>query len=247
MLYVIAGMALLFLVIGLILSENNARYLLSGYNTLSAAEQKKVDIKSYVASFRKFHIVFAISFLVIGSALSFFVSELAGGFFLGIYPIMAYIYFIATSRKYFRDTTAGKWQSVCIVILIVTLIFVLALFIPGARESRLLITNHNITLTGIYGEEMTSSDLEQIELVDHLPVIVTRSNGFALGDIRKGYFRTADGGTVKLILNGSQSSYLLLTKSDQSKIYYSSGTESNEHLYNGLRSQLSKAVFKNPN
>jgi hypothetical protein len=65
MLYVIVGMAFTFLLIGMMLTDQNARYLLSGYNTLNAEEQKKVDIKSYVASFRKFHIGLAASFLII--------------------------------------------------------------------------------------------------------------------------------------------------------------------------------------
>src|SRR4051812_18849725 len=101
MLYVIVGMALTFFAIGMMLTEQNARYLLSGYNMLGKEEQNQVDIRSYIAAFRKFHIVLATSFLIINLLLIYLNSEIAGGVFLVGYPIVAYLCFIIASRKYF--------------------------------------------------------------------------------------------------------------------------------------------------
>jgi hypothetical protein len=243
MLYVIIGMAFMFLFIGMILTEHNAQYLLSGYNTLSAQEQKKVDIKSYVAAFRRFHILLAGSFLIIELVLIYFISDVAAGIFMGAYPIIAYLYFIISSRKYF-SAISGKWHIVCVVILVAILVFVSGLLYEGLRESKLIISNGTITLTGSYGEQLSASDIESVELVNQLPVIAAKSNGFGLGSIRKGYFRTSEGATVKLILNGNQSAYVLLTKSDHSKIYYSAKTVSNQHVFNDLKSRLPDIAYK---
>lgn len=48
MIYVIIGMGLLFIAIGNILTLGNAKYLLSGYNTMSDEERMKVDIEPVV-------------------------------------------------------------------------------------------------------------------------------------------------------------------------------------------------------
>jgi hypothetical protein len=45
MLYLLVGLSVLFIALSLILNEQNARYLLSGYNTLSREQQDKVDIR----------------------------------------------------------------------------------------------------------------------------------------------------------------------------------------------------------
>src|SRR5690606_31976420 len=83
-------------------TENNAKYLLSGYNMMSEEDRKDVDIKAYIPYFRNFHIILGISLTVLGTFLVYFVSESAGGIFLTVYPIVAYIYFISTSSKYSR-------------------------------------------------------------------------------------------------------------------------------------------------
>src|SRR5690606_31704301 len=117
------GMSLLFVAIGLALTENNTKYLLSGYNTMREEDRKKVDIKAYVPFFRKFHIFLGTTLLLLGSALTYLIGEGAGGVFLSIYPILGYIYFIIAGRKYWKgfSTKANSWF---IVILGGTLLFV---------------------------------------------------------------------------------------------------------------------------
>ena len=55
----------IFIAIAFIVNENNAKYLLSGYNTMSEEERMKFDIKSYIPFFRNFHIFLGISLLII--------------------------------------------------------------------------------------------------------------------------------------------------------------------------------------
>jgi hypothetical protein len=44
MIYAILGTSLLFVAIGFIVDEKNAKYLLSGYNTMNEEDRQKVDI-----------------------------------------------------------------------------------------------------------------------------------------------------------------------------------------------------------
>jgi hypothetical protein len=49
-----------FIVVAYITNEDNARYLLAGYNTMSKKEQESFDIKNYLIFFKKFFINLAI-------------------------------------------------------------------------------------------------------------------------------------------------------------------------------------------
>jgi hypothetical protein len=55
----------IFIVIAYTINENNAKYLLSGYNTMSKEEQEKFDLKNYLIFFKNFFLNLGIySFLI---------------------------------------------------------------------------------------------------------------------------------------------------------------------------------------
>lgn len=51
-------LAFIFIGIGFLISEKNAKYLLSGYNTMSEEDKKNFNLTEYLKFFRKFHICF---------------------------------------------------------------------------------------------------------------------------------------------------------------------------------------------
>lgn len=101
-------MSLLFVAIGFIVTENNAKYLLSGYNMMSEEDRKKVDIQAYIPYFRRFHVFLGLSFLVFGVALNYLVHENAAGIFSVVYPILAYLYFITSSSKFSKGLSTKR-------------------------------------------------------------------------------------------------------------------------------------------
>lgn len=231
MLYTLIGLSLLFITIGFIVTQNNAKYLLSGYNTLSKEEQNKVDIKTYIAYFRKFHIFLGISFFLIGVLLTYFANENAAGIFIGVYPIFAYIYFIATSSKYFST----KKNKIGVYILIAILIVTIGFLGRDLKENKLIINPDSIEFEGSYGEIVPKTEIKSIVLINDMPTIMRRTNGFSLGTVKKGYFKTDEDEIVKLILNGDNKPYILLTKLDGKKIYYAAKEESNEKLLQQIK------------
>lgn len=243
MIYGIIGLSLLFFAIGFILTENNAKYLLSGYNTMSEEDRKNVDIKAYIPFVRNFHIFLGISFATIGAFLIYFVSENAGGIFLGVYPIAAYIYFISASSKYSKGLS-DKWNKAAVVTLIGTLLFVVALLGYGFKENKIIFDSENISFEGSYGETLPEAEIRSIELVSQLPKISIKTNGFALGTIKKGYFKTKHGEIVKLILNSGNKPAILFTKVDGKKIYYSAKEKPNEEVLKEIKKTLPNVVYK---
>lgn len=242
MIYVIIGTSLLFVAVGFILTENNAKYLLSGYNTMNEQDRKKVDIHAYIPYFRNFHIFLGISFAVLGSILVYFVDDNAGGIFLGIYPIVAYIYFISTSSKYSKGLSE-KWNKIGIVVLIFTLLIVVWLLGYAFKENKISIDSESISFRGSYGERLTEAEIQSVELIKQLPEITLKTNGFALGTINKGYFKTRNGEIVKLILNSDNKPIILFTKTDGKKIYYSAKDKSNEQILDEIRKILPNIVY----
>ncbi len=147
-----------------------------------------MDISSYIAYFRRFHIFLGVSFLVLETVLTYLINENAGGIFLAVYPILAYLYFISTSSKYFKGVSA-TWNKVGIYVLVGTLLFVVGLLGYGFRENKLTFDSDHIEIKGSYGETLTQAEIKSAELVDQLPEITLKTNGFALGTINKGYFQ----------------------------------------------------------
>ena len=236
MIYVLIGLSLLFVAIGYMVTEKNAKYVLSGYNTMSTEEREQVNLKAYMSYFKKFHIFLGLSLFSIGYALTF-VNENTAGIFLVIYPIIAYVYFAFTSSK-FSGGLKTKSNRLSLIILTGTLVFVIGLLFYGFKADPILIHSDQIEFKGTYGETLQANDIKSIQLIETLPKIVLKTNGFALGDIKKGYFKTDTGEQVKLILNSDQKPYILFTKQDGKQIYFTAKNESNTHILNELKKEV---------
>src|SRR5690606_35963887 len=232
-----------FVAIGFIVTEKNAKHLLSGYNTMNEEDRKKVDIKAYIPYFRNFHIFLGISFLVFGTALTYLVSENVGGIFIAVYPILAYIYFTVTSSKYSKGVSK-KRNKIGVIILAGTLLFAIGLFGHGFKENTITFDSESILFKGSYGETLIKSEIKTIELVTQLPEITFKTNGFALGTIKKGYFKTKNGEIMKLILNSDNKPIILLTKTNGKKIYYSAKDKLNTKIVDEIKENLPNLVYK---
>lgn len=237
MLYIIIGIGLLFLTMAFLVTENNSKYLLSGYNTMSEAERKKVDIKSYIPFFKKFHLFMGISFIAIGLLLHYAIGESASGIFIGVYPILAYIYFMKESNKYWKGSS-NKWNKIGLYVLGVSLILVIGLLAMGFKENRLIVTTDNMEFQGSYGEVLGWSEIKSIDIINELPKIDSKINGFALGPIKKGYFSTDTGEKIKLILNSEYHPYLQITKLNGEKIYFSTKEKPDPETYLDIKKRF---------
>ena len=234
MIWAYIGLSLSFIIVAFTLTENNAQYLLAGNNTLSEKERKKVDIKSYIQFVKGFHLILAFSFLVIGLLLLYFISESAAGIFLAVYPILAYVYFIWKSKDYFKGISS-KTYKIGAFFLAVVLITVFVLMYSGLKEDHLLVKESGIEIQGDYGEELNWEEIHKIEIVNEVPEITFKTNGFALANTYKGYFKAEKEGVVKLILNENEGPFILITKKSGDMIYYSSSETEEEELLKEVR------------
>lgn len=235
MLYLLIVMSLVFMLIGLIVTENNAKYLLSGYNTMTEIERKSFNISAYIQFFRKFHLFLGFTFLVFGLLLHFAFGSLSTTFFTVIYPILGYIFFLTKSHKYSKgkDAKKIKWG---IFILGFTLMFVVLMLLHEVQESKIIIHSNFIEISGSYGENIKFQDIKSIKIVDAIPELSMRVNGSSIGEIKKGYFETKAGNRIKLFVNKSSDKYLLIEMNMGENIYFAPKSEYLENIFNDLKS-----------
>lgn len=205
---------------------------------MNEAERNAFDIKSYLPFFRKFYLFLGISLFLIGCALNYLISANAAITFLAIYPIVAHFYSLSKSGSYYKGAKPKKY-TLAYIVLGGALLLVVVLMVTGNRESELIFNSDKIEITGMYGETLSASDIKTIEIVNELPEITLRTNGFASGHVQKGYFNTKSKENVKLIINGDQKPVILITTLSGKKIYYSARKKSNEAIFNMLKTTFS--------
>jgi len=105
MLVPISILSFIFILIAFLVTEKNAKYVLSGYNSMSEEERQNFDIQTYMPFFKKFHIFLGITLFIVSTFLYYFISDDWCGFFLGVYPILSYIYFVWKGSSFSKIKT----------------------------------------------------------------------------------------------------------------------------------------------
>ena len=230
----------LFIALAFAVTENNAKYLLSGYNTMSEVERQNYDIKSYIPYFRKFHLFLGISLLIISLILFYCVNSDWSGLFLGSYPILAYVFFIWKSDQFTINKSKKQIVTRYISMSVMFLLFIIIIyaFNSSLKDNEIIVTDQKIEITGQYGLEINFGDLKSMNLVDKLPEIKSKKNGFALETIKKGIFKIANGEKVKLLINSNKSPIILFIYNDNQKIYYSSKEKSNIEIFSTINKKF---------
>ena len=154
-------------------------------------------------------------------------------FFIGVYPILAYLYLINRGRSFYRKNQERS-ANLGIYSLGACLIFVIVLSFFGFSEDEMIVGESSIEIEGMYGIELNRADIAEINLLDTLPVIGGKLNGFALSDIYKGHFGTSNRQKIRLIINENNPPYIEIITDRSKRIYYSASGEKTREVYKKL-------------
>jgi len=226
-------LSVIFFGIGFILNKNNAKYLLSGYNTMSEDEKSNFNLDLYLVFFRKFHLILSISLLIVATVLHFWINSIWSSIFLLLYPLCSYTFFMWKSNTYYNNISKNRkiitYGGVAFMSTI-TLIIVFDLS-KTLEENQFLNHSNLIEITGEYGVKISKDNIKNINLVASYPQISYKSNGFSLGYVKKGNFITNKKKEVKLLINSQKTPLIVIITKDNQEIYYSSKDKSNQEIY----------------
>lgn len=226
---------LLFIGIGWILPSNPN--LISGYNTLPKKERQQVDVKA-LSKMMQVHMLWMGILLIAGTAIfSLLEMQLAASLTLLFVPLVGSILmFVKSQKKYPIKSKAGHWG---IAVVAIALLGVSGMLFFGMQTANMQFYQNQLIVDGMYGIKIEKHDIKAFELIDSMPAIKIRMNGFALGKVRKGWFTIEDWGRCRIFLHGYASPYIMIDDYSGNKMIYNLGDSlQTKELYEQLKKQL---------
>ena len=93
---------IVFILLALGLNKENAKYLLTGYNTMSEKERKFFNIQNYLILFKKFFLILAASSTIVFTVLINLVNEKIAGIAYVSYLSIMLFWFVFKGNKFKR-------------------------------------------------------------------------------------------------------------------------------------------------
>lgn len=189
---------------------------------MSDTERAKINIDEYLFFFKRFH-TFLGGSLFTGTLLISLINNNWASMFMILYPLTAYSYMISRVTLLYNKMPRSQKLASYIT---AGFLFLMAVFIgmrglKDYKSSSLILNKDILEIKGSYGITIRKQDILSNQLVDSLPPISYKTNGFAGGDYAKGSFKVKNGKTVRLFVNKKQHPFLLLITIN-GDIYYNS-------------------------
>ena len=219
--YIIAGV---FIILAFVV--NKFPQMINGYNRIP--EENKPQAKRLT--------VHLLIILGIGLIVLSLVVSLAGlsGIWSGLPMYFIFVVSLIYLVKFVKLGPSGKNSKTAVIVigvLVVGAVFV-TMFL-GVKEPEITITDQQMQISGIYGNDYNLADIESVTLNNESPVITFKNNGFVMGGIKKGHFNVKDDGNCLLFVSGNGKCIRIKTKSDVIYINFADETATVE-LFNKL-------------
>jgi hypothetical protein len=215
--------------------------LIAGYNTMPKDKKKNVDIVGLSTFMRNSLIIIGLS-IIVGYYLFKWIgfTTIANSMILIVTLIGVTIMVINAQRFDHSKNKTNKTKLTYYILGFVTA-FVIGLITYGYVPSRAVISNDTIRLTGMYGLEMSASEIDNIELTDIIPTIKMRTNGFSFGVVNKGFFNLEKFGRTRLLINSDKPPFMIISKSDSDKIIINLRDKTKtEQIFNEIKTLINK-------
>lgn len=123
-------------------------------------------------------------------------------------------------------------------IIVAFIIFIVYMNKNVNYRHEVILGENSFEVTGLHGGVYEYSAAKSVELLDTIPEVVERTNGAAIGEVKKGTFKLADYGLTRLYLLSNEGPYLQVRINDfYVLINYEEATET-KALYEELKTKL---------
>jgi len=190
--------------------------LIAGYNTMPKEEKKNIDIEGLSTFMRNGLITIGLSIIIGYYIFKWIGFTMIANSMILIVTLVGVTILLINAQKFDHNKT--KNSKLIYFITGLTFLFVIGLITYGFIPSKTIYGDDTIRFSGMYGFEISISDIENIELSDKLPTIKIRTNGFSFGNVKKGFFNLDKYGKSRLLIHSDLAPYLILSKNNGDKI-----------------------------
>ena len=225
----------LFFILGWAIRFKHQYMLISGFNNRSEEEQNILIENGYPQKTGNLLIMTAVGMLILFPLVftSFLYSIEVQYGFMTVFLLGGFIYVskyeIPVKRK------RSYWFASIFTVLVIG--FISVLFFLGYQLNELVVNEETFEITGLYGDEWKVEDIEKIELLNEMPIVTYKENGFGMPDLSKGYFHVeAYGSSLLFIRNGGP--YLLIEMKDEIIFINGENSEQTQSWYEQINEAL---------
>lgn len=230
---------LIFLLIGWAIVKKEAYGLISSFRSRPKEEQEELIQNGYPQKTGKLLIGTAIALLIM-LPLLFTSFPYAMEVQIGVMVVLLLGGFIYLS-KYEVPKKRKKSYIISTSIAVVTISFLFVVSYLGFQEAELTLKENSFEISGVYGDEWRFEDITQVDLVEEMPEVLLRTNGYGMQSISKGHFKVKDYGSSLLFIYKGHSPYLLIKTNDDTIFINAKDAEKTKDWYYQLVEQSGKA------
>lgn len=145
--------------------------------------------------------------LIVGGAIAYVSGmETIAHWMLILIPLLMPLFFI------------GKKSKKTLVLYAGIIVIVISFLIYSLMPQSVKIEKNTIEIKGLYGEVIPVNEVASVDLLNSIPEITQRVNGFAFSNIRKGNFLVDGIGQVKLFTESDKGPFIMMKTLDKQYI-----------------------------
>lgn len=239
--FILLYIAGLFLLMAILIKKYKFYWLISGYNTASKERKAQID-KEGLGQFIGNYFLFLSGMLALAFVLMWYKYMLLFSIVLGV-ALLSSVYVIYGSQKYDKGAYDEKGRlkmgpKISMGITVLVLAGAAGIVIYGQMPTKYVLNEDSLTIEGQYGETIAFKTMEKVELVEELPEIQVRTNGYSFNNVLKGNFKLDQLGKGKLFIKLGQAPYIIIHTSDTYFIINDVSPEKTEELYEKIRNSF---------
>ncbi|KAF1084292.1 hypothetical protein SPSYN_02068 [Sporotomaculum syntrophicum] len=237
MYYLVIGLtAGLLAFLGIAIKKFKWYWLISGYNTSSPQKQQEM-IKKGLGEFMGNSLFFLAGIFAAGAVLQYFGLEMAAATSWILVLVASAVIVVRALRYNAGDNNKTK-TIVALAISLLVLVIASVVIFTGARAPEITVGENSLKISGMYGTELSRDEIKDVQLLNQIPPVKLKTNGFNFGETLKGNLKLEELGTGKLFTGSSKGPFIYIKTKESYIIINFKDPEQTRRLYDRLNSAM---------
>lgn len=232
MIIVILILILIFAIFGWALKYKEAYWLISGFSNRPEEEQKELIKNGYPQKIGTLFFIVAAGMLILlplaFTSFAFSFEIIFAFMFIGLTGGMIYLTKFDVPHKRKKSALIGIITSIAVIAIVA------GVFTAGYQDFEIQFKQDSFEITGYYGDEWAYENIQEIALLEEMPKVTIRTNGFGLPTLSKGHFKVKEYGSSLLFIHHNSPPYLYIKAGEDNVFINSKNPEETEKWHKQL-------------